>query len=322
MNKVKYNHRAIQKHWKAVSDAPSFLKYSRYAKMGGQYKFDRKPQLGMLLDHIEALMKLNFDNYIPREKQKFEREREECVKDIYEVYSSICLYYGLDYYSDGSEFHRDILDFLPENSDFQSWESNDPHMLDDHIVRVNNHSSHMGSYYYPKRAKINEPDKWNEQSIHHEVGRRRPESRELYNMFSTADPVAGGRKVTTKGRATTLPNDMMPNPVKERSGYITSISSGEIRVGYMNANGNLTRYTKSKEERMNQNKPPKFMPDVDNMIAELDREQDNSLLMNAKGYLEMSDSKFKDRIDRMEAEGLAILAEDERQLEALRFIKK
>ena len=138
-------------------------------------------------------------------------------------------------------------------------------------------------------------------------------------MFAKPNTVVGGRGVVTKGRKITPASDNQPNPVKERcgtNGRLSNIAAGQVLTRYMNGGGDhYISLVGEKSKPQKQEKEVEGVQDYTEAQAEMDALEGDMLLANARGYLEMSEEQFKERIEGFAAIGEAIIAEEESKLQ-------
>ena len=305
-----YNSRAISNIVSANKNLMTHLKIRTRAGGDGTPSMHHAPNpRALCLEHVARLQNLKTEHFRGAHREqfvaRFERERADALERVWRNYTKLSSYVDKEYLSEGAqERTSQITDGMAARTSFAQA------ILQHHIVRPNNDGNAANGTYH-RGIKPSDCVSVDLGMVGAECDPgHRAETRKEYLRFCKVDPVVGGRRVATLGKATTLPVDNEPNPVKDRSGYKIRINQGEVICGYLNANGETVKFVKNKrEKKMKEDREEAFLLDIDQALSEMDAESDRALLKQARSYLNMSDQEFKDRINSLAAHGDAIINE-------------
>ena len=312
MYKKTYNNAGIQKIVNANHSLMTriTINWQAGASSTPREKLYKNPR-ALCLEHVARLQNLKTEHFRGAHREpfvaRFERERADALERVWRNYTKLSSYVDKEYLSEGAqERTSQITEGMAARTSFAQA------ILQHHIVRPNNEGNAANGTYH-RGIKPSDCVSVDLGMVGAECDPgHRAETRKEYLRFCKVDPVVGGRRVATLGKAATLPVDNEPNPVKDRSGYKIRINQGEVIVGYMNSNGEPTKFTKPKrEKKMKEDREEKFpLLDIDQALSEMDAETDRALLKQARSYLNMSDQEFTDRINSLAAHGDAIIEEE------------
>jgi len=344
MKRKRYNHFGIEKIHRAnesLMTNENITGHYRYTTPNETHQNPRK----LCLEHISRLQKLTSKHFRGSNRARvvaqFEREREDCLERMWKNWVKLSSRVSNELLNEGAQYNT--VGLIPSHEGLSENPSYISSILEHHLQRSNNEGNiSNGVYFRPSEA---EPKPLQEGVLSHLYGlplegyngrsesrqeylmfakplegyNGRSESRQEYLMFAKPNTVVGGRGVVTKGRKFTPASDNQPNPVKERcgpNGRLSNIAAGQVLTRYMNGGGDYyISLVGEKSKPQKQEKEVEGVQDYTEAQAELDALEGDMLLANARGYLEMSEEKFKERIEGFAAIGEAIIAEEESKLQ-------
>ena len=323
-SKKRYNHFGIEKIHRANENLMKSISITGFLTASKQHETHQNPRR-LCLEHISRLQNLTTKGFRGTNRARvvaqFEREREDCLDRMWKNWVKLSSRVSNELLSEGAQYNT--IGLLPSHEGLSENPSYISSILEHHLQRSNNEGNiSNGVYFRPSEA---EPKPLQEGVLSHLYGmplegyNGRSESRQEYLMFAKPNTVVGGRGVVTKGRKFTPASDNQPNPVKERcgpNGRLSNIAAGQVLTRYCNGGGDhYISLVSEKSKPQKQEKEVEGVQDYTEAQAEMDALEGDMLLANARGYLEMSEEKFKLRIEGFAAIGEAIIAEEESKLQ-------
>jgi len=327
MKRKKYNHFGIERIYRANESL--MIRESIRSSSGNStppnWELETSNPRKLCLEQISRLQKLTSKHFRGSNRARvvaqFEREREDCLERMWKNWVKLSGWVSREFLSEGSQYNT--IGLLPSHEELGQNPSYASSILEHHLQRSNNEGNISNGVYF--RDSEAEPKHLQEGVLSHLYGMPlegysgRSESRQEYLMFAKPNTVVGGRGVLTRGKKFTPASDNQPNPVKERcgpNGRLSNIAAGQVLTRYMNGGGDhYISLVGEKSKPQKQEKEVEGIQDYTEAQAEIDALEGETLLANARGYLEMSEEKFKERIEGFAAIGEAIIAEEESKLQ-------
>ncbi len=320
----RYNHFGIERIHRANENLMKSISITGFLIASKQHETHQNPRR-LCLEHISRLQKLTSKHFRgpnrARVVAQFEREREDALERMWKNWVKLSSRVSNEFFNEGAQYNT--VGLLPSHEGLSENPSYISSLLEHHIQRSNNEGHVSNGVYF--RERENDPKPLQEAVLSHLYGmplpgyNARSESRQEYMMFSKPNTVVGGRGVMTKGKKFTPASDNQPNPVKERcgpDGRLSNIAAGQVLTRYMNSGGDY--YITLVGEKSGPQKKEEKVEGIQGYPeaqAEIDALESETLLANARGYLSMSEEKFKERIEGFAAIGEAIIAEEEFKLQ-------